>query len=57
MINDCPVFVDERKESIHEVGDFIEVRRCVFADVNRFFAISPTELGDVSHCCIVQRPQ
>ncbi len=57
MIGNGPVFMYERKETIHQIGHLIEVGRNMIPDQNRFFAIPTTKLGNVSHCSIVQSPK
>jgi hypothetical protein len=57
MIHNRPILMDDRKKSIHQIGDFSEMRRRVITHVNGIFAISPTKLSNIRYCCIIQRPE
>src|ERR1700730_5639492 len=57
MIHDRPVLVNYREESIHFVRNVLEVRRNVVSYVDRFFAVSASELCDIRDRSVVQRPQ
>jgi 4-carboxymuconolactone decarboxylase len=45
MVNQRPVFVNERKEPIHQIRDILEMRRNVAPNENRLLAVSSPELS------------
>ena len=57
MVNDRPVFVHHRKEPIHQVRYVFEVRRNVVTNINRLFAVTSSELRNVSDRCVVESPE
>ena len=57
MVHDSPIFVDERKERIHEFGHIMEMRRQVIPHSDRSLAVAATELADIRNSRIVERPQ
>jgi hypothetical protein len=57
VVYDGPIFVNERKEAIHQVRDIVEVWRGVFAHVNRFFSVSSPKLSYIRNSGIVECPQ
>ncbi len=57
VVYDGPIFVNERKEAIHQVRDIVEVWWGVFAYVNRFFSVSSPKLSYIRNSGIVECPQ
>ncbi len=57
MINDRPIFMNYRKETIHLVGHILEVWRFVISHVNRFFAVTAPKLRNVRDRSIVEGPK
>ncbi len=57
MVYDSPIFMDERKERIHELGYIAEMWWHVIPDSDRSLAVAATQLADIRNRCIVQRPQ
>jgi len=57
MANDCPVFMDKRKKTIHKIRYFLEMRRRMVTEVNWFLSIAPAKLSNVCKRSVVQRPQ
>lgn len=57
MVNHGPIFMNDGKEAVHQVGHFAEMRRVVVADVNWFFAVASAELGEVGDRGMVKRPK
>ena len=49
MLDDCPIFVNYRKESIHFIWNIFEVRRLMVTHVDGFFTIAAAKLGDISN--------
>src|ERR1035438_4003576 len=47
MTHDFPVFVDNGKEPVHVVGDFLKVGRVVIPDVDRLLAVASSKLRNV----------
>src|SRR5271168_727041 len=57
VVNNCPIFVDEREKSIHQVWHVPEVRRYMTTDVNWLFTITPTELRNICDGRVIQSPK
>ena len=53
MYLNCPYLVNNRDELVNKVGNFLEMRRNVVANVNWLFPEAPAELCDIRNgCCI-----
>src|ERR1035441_9513193 len=57
MIQNLPVLVDYRKESIHLIGDFLEVGRAVIPHIDRLLAVTSPKLRNISDSRVVQGPK
>ncbi len=57
MLQNCPIFVDDRKEPIHLVRNVLEVWREVTPDIDRLLAVAAPKLGNIRDGRIVQRSQ
>jgi len=57
MVQNCPIFVDDRKESVHLICDFFAVRREMIADIDRLFPESSAKLRSIRNRRAMQRPQ
>src|SRR6267154_4316452 len=57
MINQRPVFMNQGKESIHQLWNFSKMRRNVVTHQNWLFAVSSTKLSNVGNGSIVQGPE
>ena len=57
VIDDRPIFMNHRKETIHLVGHILEVRRFVISHVNRFFSVTATKLRNVGNRNMVEGPK
>jgi hypothetical protein len=56
MVSNCPIFMNEGKEPIHQIGDILEMWRGMFTDINRFLSVSSAKLSNVGDGRIVQCP-
>lgn len=57
MVEDIPVLVDQREESIHLIWDHFEMWRQVVTNVDWLLAVTPAELSDIRHCGSIQGPK
>jgi hypothetical protein len=57
MIQDLPILVDYRKESIHLIGDFLEVGREVIPHIDRLLAVTSSKLRNISDGRVIQSPK
>ncbi len=57
MIDNSPVFMDDRDEAVHFIGYILEMWRAVISNVNRALTVAPTKLRYVGHCSGVQCPE
>src|SRR5690348_56122 len=57
VINDRPIFMNYRKETVHLVGHILEVWRPVISHINRFFAITAPKLRNVRNRSIIEGPK
>ena len=57
MIQNLPILVDYRKESIHLIGDVLEVGWEVIPDVDRLLAVTSSKLRNISDGRVVQSPK
>jgi hypothetical protein len=47
MIRDCPIFVDNGKEPIHQVRNVLKVWGNVIPNINGFFAVASSKLRNI----------
>jgi len=57
MIQNLPILVDYRKESIHLIGDFLEVWREVIPHIDRLLAVTSPKLRNISDGRVIQSPK
>lgn len=57
MIQNFPILVDYRKESIHLIGDFLEMGREVIPHIDRLLAVTSSKLRNISDSRVIQGPQ
>jgi len=52
-----PIFMNERKEQIHQMRNGLEAWRDVVSHINGFFAEPSAELGNIGDSSVIQGPQ
>ena len=57
MINQFPVLMDQREESVHQIWDFFEVWRAVMAHINGIFTVATAKLRYVRNSGVIQGPE
>ena len=57
MIDNSPVFMDDRDEAVHFVGHILEMWRAVIPNVNWALTVTPTKLRYVGNRSRVQCPE
>jgi hypothetical protein len=57
MVNDCPVFMNNRNEAVHFIGHVSEMWRSVISNVNRALTVTTTKLSDIGDRDRIQRLQ
>lgn len=57
MVQNLPILVDDGKESVHLIGDFLKVRREVIPDIDRLLAVASAKLGNIRNSRVIQGPK
>src|ERR1039458_8334983 len=57
MIQNIPILVDDRKKTVHLIGDVLKVRREVIPDIDWLFAVAPSKLGNIRDSRVIQGPK